>query len=138
MATVRIPQGREDAIIIVKASLEACDDVKSYCDDGTRVVANTRARLGMLVSSYGEKIIIEIPHDQSSSSETMVSITGKRQVSVNIGADPEKYVSQLLSTINRLKSKDMAVILDILDEMDIDESSKEVTDISNLSGGLGV
>lgn len=135
MVTVTIPHPREDAKIVVKAALEDCSGIKTYHDRGARIVGKTGASIGLIKSSYGEKVIVEIPQDQTSGTKTMVSITGEKEVSTNIGANPDKYVSQLTRKINDIKRKPTGLILDVLEENGISENSKEVSHKTDQAGG---
>ena len=135
MTSLTIPHPRSDAKIVVKAAFENCKDIKTYHDDGIRVIGKTGASLGLLASSYGEKVIVEIPEDQTSNSETMVSISGQKEVELNIGADPEKHVSRVIQSINKLKNKNMDRIMSILSQNGIGKSSKEVDNETDQAGG---
>jgi len=138
MTALTIPHPRSDAKIVVKAAFENCKDIKTYHDDGIRVIGKTGASMGLLTSSYGEKVIVEIPEDQTNDSETMISISGQKEVEINIGADPEKHVSRLIKSINNLKNKDMSSIMSILSQNGVDKSSKEVDNETDQAGGTGM
>lgn len=135
MTAVTIPHPRSDSKTIVKAAFENCSGIKTYHDDGIRVIGKTGASMGLITSSYGEKIIVEIPEDQTSSSETMVSVSGQKEVSANIGADPEKHVSNVIRSINNLKNKKISDVLDILNSNGVDRDSKEVAREADQAGG---
>jgi polyribonucleotide nucleotidyltransferase len=135
---ITIPHSRSDTKIIVKAAFEISNGIKTYYDDGTRVTGKSGTSFGLLASSYGEQIIVEIPDYQPSETETMVSVTGKKEVSANIGADPEKYVSQVINNINKIKNKDVDTILEVLDNKNVTQNSKEVSHINEQAGGKGV
>lgn len=138
MTALTIPHPRSDAKIVVKAAFEKCEDIKTYHDDGIRVIGKTGASMGLLTSSYGEKVIVEIPEDQPSDSETMISVSGQKEVELNIGADPEKHVSRFIKSVNSLKNKDISSIMSILSQEGIDESSKEVENETEQAGGSGM
>ncbi|GAB7118148.1 hypothetical protein [Natrinema pallidum] len=138
MTAVTIPHPREDAKTVVKAAFEDCSDIDTYFDDGIRITGKTGASLGLITSSYGEKVIIEVPENQASETETMVSVTGEKEVSANIGADPEKYISRVIKSINDIKGKDIDVIIEVLDENNVSENSKEVRNEADQAGGKGI
>jgi hypothetical protein len=126
VASLIVPHSRKDTKTVVKAAFEDCSDIKSYYDDGSQITGKTGARMGLITSSYGEEVVVEIPEDQSSSTESMVSITGKKEVDANIGADPDKYVNQVQQSINSIKENDIETILEVLEEENIQENNKEV------------
>lgn len=134
MTSVRVPHSREDTKIVVKAAFEDMSAIKTYHDDGIRVIGKTGAH-GLLVTSYGEQVTVEISEDQPSDTETMISVTGQKEVGVNIGANPEKFVSQFIEKINALKDHDIEVILGVLEDNDIDVDSKEVERQSQQASG---
>gem|GEM_PF-4621743 len=68
----------------------------------------------------------------------MISISGQKEVEINIGADPEKHVSRLIKSINNLKNKDMSSIMSILSQNGVDKSSKEVDNETDQAGGTGM
>jgi hypothetical protein len=138
MTSVTIPHPREDSTIIVKAAFEASKGIKTYHDNGITITGKTGGRMGLLASSYGEQISVEIPQNQPSETETMVSVTGKKEVSTNIGADPDKYVSQVVWHINDIKNGDIEDILSVLEENGVESNNKEVNSVSNQAGGKGM
>lgn len=135
MGSVAIPHSRDDARTVVKAALEDSDGIKTYHDNGTQITGKTGVSLGLITSSYGEQVIVEIPDRQPSRNETMVMIEGKKEVDINIGANPEKYVSQVVENINNIKNNDINVIFEVLQENNIEQETKEVTDPQQQADG---
>lgn len=135
MTTLTIPHPREDAKTVVKAAFEDTEGIETYYDDGTRITGKTGGSLGLLVSSYGESVVVDVPHNQRRDDETEITVIGEREVSANIGADPEKYVSRFVRSLNAIKNEDVDVILETLAANDVDRRSKEVADPGEQAGG---
>lgn len=129
MTTLILEYPREDAITIVKAAFERTSGVKHYHDDGHRIIGKS----GMSLGSYGEKIVVEIPENQSNEDETMISVNAEREVQVNITSNPDKYKSRFLAELETLREHDVDYILQKMSEQMRPEDSKEVT----VSGDLG-
>jgi Fe2+ transport system protein B len=135
MTSVTIPKPRDDAKQILKTSFELTEGIETYNDQNTTIIGKTGSDFGLLVSSYGEEIIAEIPEHQPNDKETEVTITGEKEVSVNIGADPQKYVSRFERNINKIKHQDMEQIYEKLKENNIQDNTKEVDNVDDQAGG---
>jgi hypothetical protein len=122
---------RDDAKILIKAAFENTRGIKQYHDDGHRIIGKT----GMGIGSYGENITVEIPEQQSSDSETMISVSADKEVSMNVTANPDKYKSWFLTEVERLRERDLEEVKDEMAENLTAENTKEVKDAGDLREG---
>lgn len=114
MQTRTLNQPIADTRLLVKGALELIDDIKSYNETDGEIVAKTGFRFGLLASSYGESLTISIhPRDDAT---TVVSVHGEKNVTVNVGANPDKYVLEFFQTLDTLADYPMADVIDLLDE----------------------
>lgn len=131
MTTLVLECSREDAKALVKSAFEMTPGIKQYHDDGPRIVGKT----GMSIGSYGESIIVDVPEAQSNETETMISVTADKEVSVNITANPEKYKSRFLSKLQKLRQHDVEDALDVVGKHVTADNSKEVGSANELREG---
>lgn len=125
-----------DARILVKGALELVDDVETYHDTGRGVItAKTGFRFGLIASSYGESLTIDVrPIDDG---VTEVTVTGAKTVAVNVGSNPEKYVLEFVRTLDTLAEYPMADVIALLDER-TSVHTKEVTSPGEHRDGTSV
>ncbi|MGB9965402.1 hypothetical protein [Halobacterium hubeiense] len=131
MTTLTLDYPREDARTIVKAAFENTRGIKQYNDDGHRVIGKS----GMGLASYGEQVTVEIPENQASKGQTMISVTAEKEVSMNITANPDKYKSRFLQELENLRGRQIDTILDGMSEKMDPEQSKEVSSSGELRDG---
>jgi len=103
MTSIILERERDDAKAIVKSAFERTRGIKQYHDDGHRIIGKS----GMGIGSYGEQVIVEIPERQSNEAETMLSVSAKKEVSINVTANPEKYKSRFLTSLESLRDADL-------------------------------
>lgn len=135
MTTITLPHTRSDSKFIIKTALEETTGIKTYQDKGNQIIGKTGAKLRLFASSYGEKVIININDNQASNKETIISVTGMREVSTNIGSNPEEYVLSFIQTLNSIKNYSIGDIEDVLQRNEIDQQSKEVTSARDQASG---
>ncbi|ADB60038.1 hypothetical protein Htur_1146 [Haloterrigena turkmenica DSM 5511] len=122
--------------MLVKGALELVDDVETYYDTGRGVItAKTGFRLGFIASSYGESITIDIR--SVGEGVTEITATGEKNVAVNVGANPEKYVLEFVRTLDTLVEYPMEDVISLLDERTSDHS-KEVASPTDHQDGSAV
>lgn len=111
--------------MLVKGALELVDDVESYYDTGRGIItAKTGFRFGFIASSYGESLTIDVrPVDDG---VTEITVTGEKTVAANVGANPEKYVLEVVRMLDTLAEYPLEDVIALLDERTSDHS-KEVT-----------
>lgn len=131
MTSLVLEYPREEAKTLVKAAFENTKGIKQYHDDGHRTIGKS----GMGLSSYGEKVIVEIPENQTSNKETMLSVTAEKEVATNITANPEKYQSRFLQQLEQLRGQDINHVLDTLSQDVSRQTSKEVSSSDKLRDG---
>lgn len=122
MTPIELEYPREDAKSVVKLAFENTGGIKTYHDNGTRIVGKTGAGLG----SYGEKVIVDIHNRQEDEGKTSISIRSEKEVDMNITANPEKYESRFLNTLNRLRGKPVEDLFDSYGKSIAEGSTKEV------------
>lgn len=131
MTSLVLSYPRDDAKTLAKAAFENTRGIEQYHDDGHRVIGKT----GMGLSSYGERVVVEIPETQSSADETMLSVTAEKEVSTNITANPEKYQSRFLEQLEALRGESVDDVVANMSERMDPESSKEVARSEDLRDG---
>ena len=89
----------------------------------------------MGLSSYGEKVIVEIPEAQASDEQTMLSVTAEKEVATNITANPDKYKSRFLQNIEEIRHREMEEVLEVVEDYVNEENTKEVTSSGDLRDG---
>ncbi|WP_222918756.1 hypothetical protein [Natrinema sp. SYSU A 869] len=112
MTSISLEYTRDDAKTLTKAAFERMHDIETYFDDGHRIIGKT----GSNFRSYGEKIIVDIPENQSSAAETMITIRAKKEVEMNMTANPEQYKSQFLAELERTRGYPVEHVLKTFDE----------------------
>lgn len=122
--------------MLVKGALELVDDIETYYDTGRGVItAKTGFRFGFIASSYGESITIDIR--SVGEGVTEITVTGEKNVAVNVGANPEKYVLEFVRTLDTLVDCPMEDAISLLDERTSDYS-KEVASPTDHRDGSAV
>jgi hypothetical protein len=131
MASVVLNYPRSDAMTVIKAAFENTRGIEEYHDNGFRIVGKSGGGL----ASYGEKVTVEIPENQSDAEETMISVTSSKEVSANITANPDKYESRFLTELNKLRDKELEEVLELMNQQMNPSQSKEVNNETELSDG---
>ena len=131
MTSLVLSYPRDDAKTLVKAAFENTRGIEQYHDDGHRVVGKT----GMGLSSYGERVVVELPETQASDGETVVSVTAEKEVSTNITATPDKYQSRFLEQLEAFRGESVDDVVAYMSERVDPESSKEVARSDDLRDG---
>ncbi|WP_249038792.1 hypothetical protein [Haloterrigena salifodinae] len=136
MITRTLERPPEEARMLVKGALELVDDVEAYYDTGRGVItAKTGFRFGFIVSSYGESLTIDLRSVRESVTE--ITVTGEKNVAVNVGANPEKYVLEFVRTLDTLVDYPMEDVIALLDKRTSDHS-KEVMSLTDHRDGSAV
>lgn len=105
----------DDARIPVKGAFELLEDVDTYHEDERGVVTGkTGFRFGLLVSSYGESIVADLREVDPGTTE--VTVRGERNVDVNVGANPDRYVHEYVRTLEMLADYPTSDLVDLLDQ----------------------
>lgn len=131
MESIQLEAGQADAIDIAKLAFEYTSGIKTYIQHGNRVIGKTGAGL----ASYGEKVIVECQQAGGDDKQTVLTVSGEKEVSTNITANPEKYVRQFVSEVYNLKGRSMSEIVDLADQQIAANGTKEVTDSSDQASG---
>lgn len=130
MPSLNLEYPRDDAKILVKLAFEDTRGIKNYYDAGDGIVGQTGANL----VSYGEKIIVEIPENQSAHA-TMISVRSERRVRMNFFARPDRYESRFLSSLDNMRGQSIDDLLDEYGDV-LMRSTKEVTSASQQEDGM--
>lgn len=126
----------EDARLLVKGALELVDGVETYYEERPGVVtAKTGFRFGLLTSSYGETLTVTLREVDEITTE--VSVAGAKNVDLNVGANPDKYVLSFLQTLDTLTDYPLADAVDVVDEH-TRSGTKEVSDPGEQADGTNV
>ncbi|WP_135534453.1 hypothetical protein [Halostella pelagica] len=131
MESVQLKASETDAIDIAKLAFEYTSGIKTYYQERNYIIGKTGAGLG----SYGEKVIVECQNAGGDNSQTVMTVSGEKEVSTNITANPDKYVRRFVSNIHNLKDRPMSEIVELADQHMTANGTKEVTDSSNQSSG---
>jgi hypothetical protein len=107
MSSMNLNYSRDDAKTLIKIALENTDGIKTYYDNGIKITGKTGFSLG----SYGEKVIIEIPENQPDESTTMIHVSSKKEVEMNITSNPQKYEDRVVSFINHVRGMEIDAII---------------------------
>jgi hypothetical protein len=134
MSSINLEYPREDAKNLVKLAFENTRGIKTYNDNGLKIIGKTGASLG----SYGEKVIVDIPENQAGDEQTMVSIRSEKEVGMNITANPDKYESRFLTELNNLRGKPIDELLAEHTESVTEESTKEVESANEQADGTNM
>lgn len=134
MSSVNLDYPREDAKTLIKLAFEDTRGIKTYNDNGLKIVGKTGASLG----SYGEKVIVEVPEGQASDEQTMISVYSEKEIEMNITANPDKYESRFLSSLNRLRGQPIDDLLDEYAEAVTEETTKEVASANEQADGTNM
>lgn len=115
MITRTLDRSLDDARILVKGAFELLDGVETYHEDDRGVVTGkTGFRLGLIASSYGESVVVDLrPVDPGT---TEVTVRGERNVAVNVGANPDRYVLEYVRTLETLAEYPTADVVELLAE----------------------
>lgn len=134
MESIQLEATREDAIDIAKLAFEYTSGIKTYTQEGNYVIGKTGAGL----ASYGEKVIVECQSVGDDDQQTLVTVSGEKEVSTNITANPDKYVRRFVSEFHNLRDRPMSEIVDLADQHIAANGTKEVTDSSDQASGKWV
>lgn len=133
MITRTLDRALDDARVLVKGAFELLEDVDTYHEDERGVVTGkTGFRFGFLVSSYGESIVVHLREVDPETTE--VTVRGERNVDVNVGANPDRYVLEYVRTLETLADYPMGDVVDLLDERTAADS-KEVQSARDQTDG---
>lgn len=134
MSSLNLEYPREDAKNLVKLAFENTRGIKTYNDNGLKIIGKTGASLG----SYGEKVIVDIPENRTGDEQTMVSIQSEKEVGMNITANPDKYESRFLTALNNLRGKPIDELLTEHTESVTEDSTKEVESTNEQADGTNM
>lgn len=123
VTSLTLQYNREDAKTLVKAAFERTAGIETYYDDGYRIIGKTSSRIGVIDSSYGERVVVDISEGQAGSERTPITVTAEKEVEVNITADPEKFKSRFLEELDLFRGHPVDHVLRTFDD---DHRSKEV------------
>ncbi len=131
MTTLILKYPRGGTKELVKSSFESTKGIKQYNDGGSRIVGKT----GMSLWSYGESVTVEIPINQTSETETMISVTADKEVAMNITANPDKYKSRFLSELENIREYSTGNTHNIERKHTRSVNTKEVSSANELRDG---
>ncbi|ELZ91290.1 hypothetical protein C440_13289 [Haloferax mucosum ATCC BAA-1512] len=122
MSTLVLDYPPDSARILVKTAFELTDGIQTYHDAGVQITGKTGGGL----SSYGEVLTVEIPEQQPSAEQTTLSVRARREVSVNVTAQPERYKERYLETLNDFRGQSIERIFESAGRHLAANGSKEV------------
>lgn len=123
MTSLAIEHPREDAKMIIKASMEYMDSIDAYTDEGQRIVGKQEASL---TGGNGARLIVDVPEMQESDEKTVVEANAEKEVSIDMATNPEDIKSEFLNKVNHIRKQDMDEVVDQVEKDVSPESSKEV------------
>lgn len=132
METVEVNHGISQTIDIAKTAFEVTNGIKTYSQEGNSIIGKT----GVSIGSYGEVITAEC--QESDDGSTVVMVSGEKEVSANITANPDKYVRRYVSNLRKLKNKPTNEVMSIAEQQISQGDSKEVTNPDQQAGGKGI
>ncbi|WEL18436.1 Uncharacterized protein SVXHr_2283 [Halorhabdus sp. SVX81] len=83
-------------------------------------------------------MIVEIPETQAGDGQTMISVQSEKEVGMNITANPDKYESRFLSSLNRLRGQPIEDLLEQHGEKVTQGGSKEVKSADDQADGTNM
>ncbi|WP_208288424.1 hypothetical protein [Halobacterium sp. R2-5] len=126
----------DDARLLVKGALEFVEGVETYYEEAEGVVvAKTGFRFGVLTSSYGETITVQLRAVDDETTE--VTVVAEKNVGLDVGANPEKFVLAFLDRLDALADSPMEDAVAVVDDRTRD-GTKEVADPSQQADGTTV
>ncbi|WP_336357582.1 hypothetical protein [Haloarcula sp. CGMCC 1.6347] len=127
MTTIVLNHSREDAKVIIKASMEKSDSIDKYTDEGQRILGQQEASL---TGGNGARLMVDISEAQKQTNQVEIEVTAEKEVSVDIATSPEDIKSEFLSLINELREREIA---ELVEEMNQAVESKEVSNSAEFS-----
>lgn len=131
MQTVQTDYDLDTTILLMKTAFERTSGIKTYTQQGRRVTGKTGASLG----SYGETIIAETQPTDGDGGECTITISGEKDVSMNITANPDKYVRRYMNQLLELHGRPEDNIVSIAEQTVEQGGSREVVDKSQQADG---
>lgn len=131
MTSINLGYNREDAKTLIKFAFENTRGIKTYNDSGTKIIGKTGASLG----SYGEKVVVAIPENQAYHDQTTVNIHSEKEVDMNITANPQKYESRFLGSLNELRGYSIQELFNSNQNNITESTTKEVASANDQAGG---
>lgn|GEM_PF-3581599 len=136
MKTRTLACGVDDARLLVKGALEFVDGVETYHEEAEGVVvAKTGFRFGVLTSSYGETLTVQLRAVDDETTE--VTVAAEKNVGLDIGANPERFVLAFLDRLDALADSPMEDAVAVVADRTRD-GTKEVADPSQQADGATV
>ena len=120
-----------DAIDVAKLAFEYTEGVKTYAQEGNRIVGKTGAGL----ASYGEEVTVDCRELNNDGDRTLMTVSGSKEVATNVTANPDEYVRRFVSAVHDLNGRPMTEIVDLADRQLAANGTKEVTDSDQQASG---
>jgi hypothetical protein len=87
---------------IVKLALDHTNLISNYSVTKYQIIAKTGVSFPRVLWSWGETLYINF-NDTHSSEITEITVYGEKEVSVNIGGNPEKVKREFLANLDRIR-----------------------------------
>lgn len=105
MTEIVLQQSHEDAKELVKEAFENTRGISEYHDGGRQIVAKTGVSFPRVLWSYGESIYVDFS-ESTNANQTRIDVWAEKEVSINIGANPERYKRRFLRELDSLREQD--------------------------------
>jgi len=132
METIKTNYDWNTAVALVKTAFERTRGIKTYTQEGNTITGKTGASLG----SYGEQVLAEcVPPGGNETAGTIITVTGEKEVDMNITANPQKYVQRFVSQVHTLNGQPPDQIMAEAQQILSQGQSKEVADANQQASG---
>jgi hypothetical protein len=92
---------KESKDMVLKA-LERTDGINQYQESKHQIVGKTGVSFPRVLWSYGENIYIDFSETQFSKTE--IEVSAEKEISVNIGSDPQKFKRRFLDELDSVRN----------------------------------
>jgi hypothetical protein len=87
--------------LIVRA-LERTDGISEVNESDFQVVGKTGISFPRVLWSYGETIYVDLSESQDEN-KTPISVSGEKNVAINIGSNPDKFKRRFLEELDQIR-----------------------------------
>jgi hypothetical protein len=102
MTEIILDKTLDEAQETVIHAFDRTEGIEKYQKSQHQVVGETGVSFPRVLWSYGENVYVDLS-ETGESDKTKIDVRAEKEVSVNIGANPEKYKRRFLDELNALR-----------------------------------
>lgn len=102
MARLQLDGSIKESKDIVLKAFEQTDGINQYQESKYQIVGKTGVSFPRVLWSYGESVYVDF--SETRFSKTEVEVSAEKEISINIGSDPQKFKRKFLDELDSVRN----------------------------------